>query len=78
MGGVADQNKLDKLENMSFLGGNLKNCHSKNDGILKYAFKIANINSSPIGINPLDTKKHNKIKNYDVTKIVKQHMDYNK
>ncbi|KRX06250.1 hypothetical protein PPERSA_06132 [Pseudocohnilembus persalinus] len=74
MGGVADTRKLNKMENFNFLGGNLYNFYSYNDGILKFVFKAVKYQDKPAGLN--EVKNICKVKNNNLTSIVKGHLEY--
>lgn len=60
MGGVADSNSIFEMGKMDFLSGRLINCYSKNDGVIKYIYKLLNLKSKPVGTYKINTDINNK------------------
>jgi hypothetical protein len=77
LGGTVDRLDIEGWEKAAkAVSGNIFNCYSSNDAILKYLCQPANLFlSKPIGLGPIDYKD-NKINNFDVTGIVSSHMEY--
>ena len=53
MGGVANVDRIEKLGKIPAISGNLFNCYSKNDKVLKYIFRIAKFGTKAVGLNPI-------------------------
>jgi len=76
LGGTVDRKAEEWDKIARFIKGNLINCYSNNDMVLKYLYKPATVfTTEPLGLGKIETKSCN-IVNIDVSDIVKGHMDY--
>jgi hypothetical protein len=76
MGSVLNSNEFRDL-NLKSISGNLINCYSEKDNVLKSRFKPSRIGKSPVGLMEIE-KKHPKIININCSDIVFEHFDYQK
>ncbi|KAL4448786.1 hypothetical protein ABPG74_012875 [Tetrahymena malaccensis] len=80
MGGVVDTNYINRTHLIEVVSHRVFNCYTKKDSILKYLLKLAQYNSVPIGLNPIeDFKNHasqSKIINLDFTHQIDGHLPF--
>ena len=74
LGGVANLADFYKSP-LNAIGHRLINCYSQKDFVLKYWLKTISYSLKPIGAEPIFCS-NNKIKNVDITKEVKGHLEY--
>lgn len=71
-----DINEWSKICNITNQG--IYNFYTRNDWVLDNLYKLAELNSKPIGLEPLFLTDTFKIFNYDVSYTVNGHFDYKK
>lgn len=74
MGSVVDRDELRKLS-LKSIAGNLINCYSENDYVLKYLLKIVKPSVSPIGIQKI-AHDDAKVIDIDCTDIINGHLEF--
>ena len=74
MGSVIDKDEINKLS-LKSIAGNLINCYSENDYVLKYLLRIIKPSVSPIGIQKI-LHDDPKVIDCDCSDIIDGHMDY--
>ncbi len=76
-GASCNKNKKEwtKISNLTKKG--IYNFYTKNDDVLGYFYRIAELGSSPVGLVPISLE-HNKLFNIDVSYAVKGHFEYKK
>lgn len=79
LGGAVDRNDIRGWEKaVESVQGKIYNCYSKNDNILKYLYKGANLKfSDPIGSGEIKFKSPH-ISNFDCSEIIDGHMKWKK
>jgi hypothetical protein len=77
LGGTIDGADIEGWEKAArAVDGNIYNCYSSNDTVLKYLCQPANLFlTKPIGLGPIEYQDI-KIKNIDVSDLVSSHMEY--
>ena len=73
---IKDEKEWLKVCNLTTKG--VYNFYTKNDAVLKYFYRIAELLSVPVGLSPLLLKDCNKLFNIDVSDFVKGHFEYKK
>ena len=76
MGSVVNKDEFMNL-NLKSIAGNLINCYSEKDNVLKSTFKPTKVGKSSAGLLEIDNK-HPKIINVDCSDVVVDHLDYRK
>lgn len=71
-----DSNEWNKICNITNQG--ICNFYTTNDWVLNNLYNLAELNSKPIGVEPLFLNNTFKIFNYDVSYTVNSHFDYKK
>lgn len=74
MGSVINKEEFKNL-NLKSIAGNLINCYSEKDNVLKSNFKPTKVGKSPVGLLEID-RSHPKIVNVDCSDVVVDHLDY--